>query len=205
MDYWPGGVSGKCGCGVHGECYDPSQVCHCDSGHDGWLQDGGDIHHKEDLPVRALHFGDTGTPLDNKEGRFRLGLLHCKGDDRWDIETRPVRLHGGSRNITDVFFEFLTEAETVLLFSREVDRKSYFKVGLVRDKRIIVEWSSGGMRKNMVVDTEYNINDGRWHQVNVERNIMEVMVVVDWKIIISIQNRNINYSSDSLLKVGIID
>ena len=205
MDYWPGGVSGKCGCGVQGECYDPGQVCHCDSGHDGWLQDGGDIHHKEQLPVRALHFGDTGTPLDNKEGRFRLGQLHCVGDDRWDRETGPVRLHGGSRKFTDIFFEFLTKAETILLFSREVDRDNYFKVGLVGDKRIIVEWSTRGIRKNMVVDTEYKMNNGKWHQVNIESNIMEVMVVLDLKITKTIQNRNINNSSESLLKVEFND
>ena len=24
----------------------------------------------EELPVRAVHFGDTGTPLDSKEGRY---------------------------------------------------------------------------------------------------------------------------------------
>ena len=84
-------------------------------------------------------------------------------------------------------------------------RDNYFKVGLVGDKRIIVEWSSRGIRKNMVVDTEYKMNDGKWHQVNIESNIMEVMVVLDWKITKTIQNRNINNSSDSLLKVEFND
>jgi hypothetical protein len=32
------------------------------------------------LPVRALHFGDTGTPMDRKEGRYSLGPLECDGD-----------------------------------------------------------------------------------------------------------------------------
>jgi hypothetical protein len=35
---------------------------------------------KEYLPVRALYFGDTGTPLDRKEARFNLGPLECHGD-----------------------------------------------------------------------------------------------------------------------------
>jgi hypothetical protein len=30
--------------------------------------------------VRALYFGDTGTPLDRKEARFNLGPLECHGD-----------------------------------------------------------------------------------------------------------------------------
>ena len=82
MSYWPGSVPGsrQCGCGVVGECFHPAKECHCDSGHDGWLQDGGDITTKDHLPVRALHFGDTGTPLDSKEGRFSLGALQCSGD-----------------------------------------------------------------------------------------------------------------------------
>ena len=30
------------------------------------------------LPVTAVHFGDTGTPLDTKEGRFSVGRLLCR-------------------------------------------------------------------------------------------------------------------------------
>ncbi len=30
--------------------------------------------------MRALYFGDTGTPLDRKEARFNLGPLECHGD-----------------------------------------------------------------------------------------------------------------------------
>jgi hypothetical protein len=38
------------------------------------------VQEKEYLPVRALYFGDTGTPLDRKEARFNLGPLECHGD-----------------------------------------------------------------------------------------------------------------------------
>ena len=38
-------------------------------GHNDWLWDGGVITQKQFLPVKSLHFGDTGTPLDGKEGR----------------------------------------------------------------------------------------------------------------------------------------
>ena len=185
MDYWPGGVSGKCGCGVQGECYDPGQVCHCDSGHDGWLQDGGDIHHKEDLPVRALHFGDTGTPLDNKEGRFRLGQLHCVGDDRWDTETGPVRIQrvGDSQgHMAEVIFEFNTQEEGMVdLIYEEVDKDTYSKVRLVNARTIVYEWNARGKEENITVNVGYNLNDGMWHSVNIERNILEVMVMVDQK------------------------
>ena len=77
MDYWAGSLPGsrKCECGLLGVCFDPDKWCNCDSGHDDWLWDGGEITQKEYLPVRALHFGDTGNPLDRKEGRFSLGPL----------------------------------------------------------------------------------------------------------------------------------
>ena len=192
MDYWPGGVSGKCECGVHGECYDPSQVCHCDSGHDGWLQDGGDIHHKEDLPVRALHFGDTGTPLDNKEGRFRLGLLHCIGDRRAESETGPVRVQrvGDSQgHMAEVFFEFKTQEKGMVdLFFEEVDRDNYSKVKLVNARTIVYEWTSRGQEENITVHIGYNLNNGMWHSFNIERNILEVMVVVDLENIETMKN-----------------
>jgi hypothetical protein len=49
---------------------DPTAGCNCDSRHrsDIWLSDGGSITDKDRLPVTALHFGDTGTPFDTKEG-----------------------------------------------------------------------------------------------------------------------------------------
>jgi contactin associated protein-like 2 len=82
MDYWAGSLPGsrKCECGLLGVCFDPDKWCNCDSGHDDWLWDGGEIIEKQYLPVRALHFGDTGTPLDRKEGRYSLGPLECDGD-----------------------------------------------------------------------------------------------------------------------------
>lgn len=44
------------------------------------MEDGGDLTHKEHLPVKQLRFGDTGSPLDDKEGRYTLGALMCEGD-----------------------------------------------------------------------------------------------------------------------------
>ena len=44
-------------------------ACNCDSGGLDWQEDGGNITEPKHLPVAALHFGDTGTPFDEKEGR----------------------------------------------------------------------------------------------------------------------------------------
>lgn len=44
--------------------------------------DGGEITEKEFLPVKQLRFGDTGSHLDEKEGRYTLGPLLCEGDGK---------------------------------------------------------------------------------------------------------------------------
>ena len=208
MDYWPGSSPGsrQCACGLRGDCYDPDKVCNCDSGHDDWLQDGGDITSKEHLPVRALHFGDTGTPLDTKEGRFSLGQLKCSGDtSRFSTETGVARLqrvinkqeddHG---HAAEVFFEFSTEVEkSAVLFYERVDRDNYCKVVLVSDKRIVYEWSTGGRGRNITVEMGYRLNDGRWHTVNIEHNIMEVMVVVDREEMMSMKDHNQKLVTDT--------
>merc|ERR1712020_455502 len=74
----------KCECGVQGTCIDQEKWCNCDALHSEWNYDGGEISEKEYLPVKALHFGDTGTPLDKKEGRYTLGPLECDGDTLFD-------------------------------------------------------------------------------------------------------------------------
>jgi hypothetical protein len=42
--------SRKCECGLLGVCFDPDKWCNCDSGHDDWLWDGGEIIEKQYLP-----------------------------------------------------------------------------------------------------------------------------------------------------------
>lgn len=85
MDYWGGALPGsrKCECGILGNCADPTKWCNCDSDLDGFLEDSGDITEKEYLPVKQLRFGDTGTPVDEKEGRYTLGPLICEGDGKF--------------------------------------------------------------------------------------------------------------------------
>lgn len=45
-----------------------------------WRADGGDIVGKEYLPVKQLRFGDTGSLMDDKKGKYTLGPLYCEGD-----------------------------------------------------------------------------------------------------------------------------
>lgn len=86
MDYWGGALPGsrKCECGILGNCADPTKWCNCDADLDSLLEDSGDITEKEHLPVKQLRFGDTGTPVDEKEGRYTLGPLVCEGDGKFE-------------------------------------------------------------------------------------------------------------------------
>merc|ERR1711899_254946 len=189
MDYWAGSLPGsrKCECGLLGVCFDPDKWCNCDSGHDDWLWDGGEITQKEYLPVRALHFGDTGNPLDRKEGRFSLGPLECNGDVLFDnvvtfrrddavieLPTFDMGLSG------DIYFEFKTTSEkTMIIIHSQGENGDFIKVSLISGNHIQFEYDSGKGPQGVTVETAYRLDDDTWHTVLVEKNRKEAMVVVD--------------------------
>ena len=155
--------SRKCECGLLGVCHDYEKHCNCDSGYDDWLWDGGEITQKEYLPVRSLHFGDTGNPLDRKEGRFTLGALECDGDVLFDnvvtfrrddafikLPTFDMGLSG------DIYFEFKTTSEkTMIIFHSEGDNGDFIKVSLIGGNHIQFEYDSGKGRQGVTVETAY--------------------------------------------------
>ena len=89
--YWGGSGpdSGKCACGLTQECKTSGSgvsqyPCNCDASlahtdvfDDGYLQE------KDRLPVKELHFGDTGFIGDEKWGKHVLGPLRCEGDSEF--------------------------------------------------------------------------------------------------------------------------
>jgi len=189
MDYWAGSLPGsrKCECGLLGVCFDPDKWCNCDSGHDDWLWDGGEITQKEYLPVRALHFGDTGNPLDRKEGRFSLGPLECNGDVLFDnvvtfrrddavieLPTFDMGLSG------DIYFEFKTTSKkTMIIIHSQGANRDFIKVSLIGGNHIQFEYDSGKGPQGVTVETAYRLDDDMWHTVLVEKNRKESMVVID--------------------------
>ncbi len=189
MDYWAGSLPGsrKCECGLLGVCIDPEKWCNCDSGNNDWLWDGGEITQKEYLPVRALHFGDTGNPLDRKEGRYTLGPLECDGDTLFDnvvtfrrddavIELPPVEFGQSG----DIYFEFKTTSiKTMVLIHSEGTNGDFIRVSLISGNHVQFEYESGKGQQGVTVETSYRLDDDTWHSVLVERNRKEAMVVVD--------------------------
>ncbi|XP_012235285.2 neurexin-4 isoform X1 [Linepithema humile] len=187
MDYWGGALPGsrKCECGIYANCGDPTKWCNCDSGLEGWLEDGGDITEKEHLPVKQLRFGDTGTPLDDKEGRYTLGPLICEGDDLFKnmvtfrIADSTINLptfdigHSG-----DIYFEFKTTTlDAVIIHSKGPN--DYIKVSITTGNQLTFQYVAGGGPLTVTVQTSYNLADNKWHSVSVERNRKEARIVID--------------------------
>uniref|UniRef100_A0A182XZ17 L-aminoadipate-semialdehyde dehydrogenase-phosphopantetheinyl transferase n=1 Tax=Anopheles stephensi TaxID=30069 RepID=A0A182XZ17_ANOST len=187
MDYWAGALPGsrKCQCGVVGNCIDPTKWCNCDSNSLDWQEDGGDIREKEYLPVRGLRFGDTGTPVDEKLGRYTLGPLRCSGDSLFNnevtfriadatIDLPPFDMgHSG-----DIYFEFKTTIENaVLLHAR--GPTDFIRLDIVGGTKLLFEYQAGTGTQKVYVEMSNKLNDDRWHSVSVERNRKEARLVVD--------------------------
>ena len=111
QNQWAGAAmgSGLCECGERGDCVEGWARCNCDSNLTQWSSDHGVITDKTLLPVTRLHFGDTGTPLDSKEGRFTLGPLACSHRIRGHRKGRVIlgRVEGDSehRDCPDISLE----------------------------------------------------------------------------------------------------
>ncbi|XP_053677139.1 neurexin-4 [Anopheles nili] len=187
MDYWAGALPGsrKCQCGVVGNCVDPTKWCNCDSNSLDWQEDGGDIREKEYLPVRGLRFGDTGTPVDEKLGRYTLGPLRCSGDSLFNnevtfriadatIDLPPFDMgHSG-----DIYFEFKTTTENaVMLHAR--GPTDFIRLDIVGGTKLLFEYQAGTGTQKVYVEMSNRLNDDRWHSVSVERNRKEARLVVD--------------------------
>ncbi|XP_074114384.1 neurexin-4 isoform X3 [Cotesia typhae] len=187
MDYWGGALPGsrKCECGILGNCVDPTKWCNCDAGFDSWNEDGGDITEKEHLPVRQLRFGDTGTALDEKEGRYTLGPLECQGDNLFenvvtfrkadatiDLPTFDMGHEG------DIYFEFKTTTANAVIIHSTGPTDS-IRISINSGKQIQFQYKAGDGYRTVSVQTSNTLNDDNWHSVSVERNRKEAKITLD--------------------------
>uniref|UniRef100_A0A6B2EGY6 Putative neurexin iv n=1 Tax=Phlebotomus kandelakii TaxID=1109342 RepID=A0A6B2EGY6_9DIPT len=187
MNYWAGGVPGsrRCECGVWGTCYDPTKWCNCDSNHYNWLEDSGELREKDHLPVKAVQFGDTGTPLDDKFGRYTLGPLMCEGDDLFN-NVVTFRITDATINLPrfdmghsgDIYLEFRTTIENAVLFHAK-GPTDYIKLSIIGGNKLQFQYQAGSGPLGVNVETSYHLNDNNWHSVSVERNRKEARLVVD--------------------------
>ncbi|KPJ11812.1 Neurexin-4 [Papilio machaon] len=192
MDSWAGAPPGSrmCRCGVLGNCIDPTKWCNCDAEYsplkaEEFQMDGGEITEKEYLPVKQLRFGDTGSHLDEKEGRYTLGPLLCEGDDLFSnavtfrISDAVISLptfdlgHSG-----DIYFEFKTTKENAVLLHAK-GPTDYIKLSLIGGDQLQFQLQVGDTPLGVSVETSSRLADNNWHSVSIERNRKEARVVVD--------------------------
>ncbi|XP_043205500.1 neurexin-4-like [Amphibalanus amphitrite] len=188
MDYWGGSQPGsrKCACGIQGTCIDRTKDCNCDAGLELETSDGGDLMFKQDLPVRQLRFGDTGSPGDEKRGIYRVGSLICEGDAIFD-NTVTFRLADATIDLPpfemgysgDVYFEFRTTKESGTFFHIEGDNGDYLKVSMKGGNAIQLEYRAGSVPLSATVEVSSRLNDDTWHSVLVERNRKQGRLLVD--------------------------
>lgn len=187
MDFWAGGLPGsrKCECGIEGTCVDRSKWCNCDAGLDSWMADEGKIIYKDFLPVRQLRFGDTGTPLDNKEGKYTLGPLKCEGDVLYD-NVVTFRLADATIDFPtfdmghsgDITFEFKTTIQNAVLIHSK-GPTDFIKVSITGGDQMQFEYQAGSGPRTVTVETSNRLADNQWHSVSIERNRIEARLIID--------------------------
>ena len=198
QDHWAGARagSGQCQCGERGDCLERGASCNCDSHSPHWTSDHGTITDRNLLPVTSLHFGDTGTPLDRKEGRFTLGPLSCS-------HPTPHTRRGGlslarteeREECPEIFLEMRPSADLTGEIYHLVSGLSLCRLTLLSERLLLYEWGPLHDLTNLTLSMEEDsLVDGRWHSVNIEHNSVEVAVVVDREIVATHHHETIRQS-----------
>lgn len=191
--YWGGSApdSKKCSCGLKMECKymgatKLNNPCNCDAGlaHDDVFDDGF-LQEKDRLPVKELHFGDTGIIGDEKWGKHLLGPLRCEGDNmfsnvvtfRKEDATLELPTYPGTHS-GDIRFQMKTTATDGIIF-QNTGPYSFLEVRIVFGNIIQFRFDVGNGIQTLELQTSYPINDDNWHTVQVERNRKQAMLRVD--------------------------
>ncbi|XP_065337127.1 neurexin-4 isoform X2 [Cloeon dipterum] len=187
MDYWGGALPGSrsCECGIWGNCIDERKSCNCDADLDSWSADSGDITQMEHLPVKQMRIGDTGTPLDEKEGMFTLGPLACEGDNLFN-NVVTFRITDASINlptfdmghIGDIYFEFKTTIDNAVIL-HSTGESDFIKLSIIGGDQLQFQYQAGSGSMAVTTDTSYRLADNNWHSVLIERNRKEARMAVD--------------------------
>ena len=217
MENWSGAAPGsrQCSCGLARSCADPDLGCNCDAASETWSHDTGILEDMDSLPVSGLHFGDTGTPLDTKEGRFTLGPLRCVAHTfPGPLISHAVHLasltNHKARHCPDVFLEFQLQPGGQaggLMYSSEAGGAECGLRLLSGGRGLVYDWGADA-NTSLRLGELGNLGDGRWHAVNIEHNMLEVSLVLDREHTASVtrwspgtREQEVRASSDLYVKV----
>ncbi|XP_064644863.1 neurexin-4-like isoform X1 [Lineus longissimus] len=191
MYYWGGAAPGtyKCACGVSGTCDGKQERCNCDANDENqWKSDDGLLQDKGYLPVMELRFGDTGTLLDRKQAKHKLGALECFGDALYEnsitfrkadatVEFPPLQYD--EIDTLDIRFQFRTTSDQGT-FIHSTGENQFMAVSYNSGTIVSFRFNVGRGVEAIEVISPSKLNDGIiWHTVTVERNRKEYYMKVD--------------------------
>lgn len=149
----------------------------------------------------TLFPGDTGTPFDEKEGRFSVGQLRCLHQVTDRVITRrgqpliilteqtgqPDRPDRPPAEIVLSFSVSQTKADLELVRLRRRGR-TLGRLGLARGGTVLLyQWTLDHHNYNISIPFDHVITDGLWHLVIIEHNTMEVMMALDIESVVTRQ------------------
>ncbi|XP_052093811.1 neurexin-4-like isoform X2 [Mytilus californianus] len=212
MYYWGGAAPGsnKCFCGLQEKgCTGQKTTCNCDAQTMNEF-DGGNIVHKDYLPIMELYFGDTGTLMDDKIGKYKVGELSCEGDSVLDSIVTFRKADATIKIDTweadpagDIWFQFKTTTTDGTIL-HNIGDPDYIKVALFNGDTIQFSYDTGNGAKVVDFKTTNALNDDQWHTVHVEKNRKQAWLRVD-----NFPEKYITESSDEMsrtldLKEGLV-
>lgn len=186
MYYWGGAApgSGKCECGLtEVGCAGNMPLCNCDSKLNE--TDEGQIQHKDYLPILELHFGDTGTAVDDKIGYHKVDKLECRGDNLLD-NVITFRKPDASIKLStfeaepsgDIWFQFKTTAFDGIMVHQS-GKPDFIKIAIANGNTVQFSYDVGNGAQVIEYRSTNALNDDQWHTVHVEKNRKEAWLRVD--------------------------
>ncbi|XP_062588516.1 neurexin-4-like [Saccostrea cucullata] len=186
MYYWGGAApgSGKCECGLtEVGCAGGQKLCNCDSQLNE--TDEGQIQHKDYLPILELHFGDTGTAVDNKIGYHKVDKLECRGDNLLDnvitFRKADASIHLSTFEAEpsgDIWFQFKTTAFDGIMVHQS-GKPDFIKIAIANGNTVQFSYDVGNGAQVIEYRSTNALNDDQWHTVHVEKNRKEAWLRVD--------------------------
>lgn len=110
-----------------------------------------------------MRFGDTGNPLDEKEGRYTLGPLICEGDDLFN-NVVTFRITDATINLPtfdmghsgDIYFQFKTTIDNAVIFHAK-GPTDYIKLTLVNGNQLQFQYQAGSGPLAVTRETSYRL------------------------------------------------
>ncbi|KAI3389290.1 hypothetical protein SNEBB_000026 [Seison nebaliae] len=145
----------------------------------GWSADSGFIVRKEHLPIKQIHFGDTGSTSDNKKGIYKVGPLICNGDKLFN-NVVTFNHSDAVLSFDSQVFRPTIQGTTSTLLQIQGER-DFLEIRLSTGREVLLRFSAGHNAGVQVISikTNYDLNDNEWHFVEMERNRIEARLRVD--------------------------